>query len=397
MFKLVKNFMRKHFDNYSFLTQSYIYPLAKAIWSGNSYQEISNIAYKKNIIAYRCINMIATSAASIPIKMYQYHKEKSELESHPLIKLIQHPNSFVRGRDFWSSIYTYKLLYGNAYVMANTDDNNLPNELYALRPDRVQVIPSENYIPKGYKYFIGENEKLIPVNNITGHSDVLHIKNFHPLSDWYGLSPIEAARYSIEQHNQSGRWNQSLLQNSARPSGALIIKDSEGKPTNLSEQQFNKLKTQIEDNFTSAENAGKPLLLEGGLEWKEMGFSPKDMDFISSKNSSARDIALAFGVPPQLLGIPGDNTYSNLSEARIALWEQTILPLAENLLDNLNYWFANYLDEDFCLELYTDNIPALAIKREKIWDRLQKCNFMTINEKRQTVGLPSINNGGMLK
>ena len=57
------------------------------------------------------------------------------------------------------------------------------------------------------------------------------------------------------------------------------------------------------------------VLLEGGLDWREMSINPKDMDFIESKNSAAREIALAFGVPPQLLGINGDSTYSNMQEA----------------------------------------------------------------------------------
>lgn len=131
-------------------------------------------------------------------------------------------------------------------------------------------------------------------------------------------------------HQQSSYWNHLLLQNGARPSGALIVKDSNGY---LSDEQFERLQTQLSEKFSGNSNAGKPLLLEGGLGWQEMSINPKDMDFIESKNSAAREIALAFGVPPQLLGINGDNTYSNMQEARLALWEETLIPLLDKIAD----------------------------------------------------------------
>ena len=94
----------------------------------------------------------------------------------------------------------------------------------------------------------------------------------------------------------------------------------------MSEDQFARLKQELEDGYTGSTRAGRPLLLEGGLDWKAMGYSPRDMDFVDARNAAARDIALAFGVPPMLLGIPGDNTYSNYQEANRAFTRQTLLP-----------------------------------------------------------------------
>jgi HK97 family phage portal protein len=76
----------------------------------------------------------------------------------------------------------------------------------------------------------------------------------------------------------------------------------------LSEAQFGRLKSELEVTYSGSRNAGRPLLLEFGLDWKAMSLSPKDMDFLQAKHAAAREIALAFGVPPMLLGIPGDNT-----------------------------------------------------------------------------------------
>ena len=198
---------------------------------------------------------------------------------------------------------------------------------------------------------------------------------------------MEAAAYSIDMHNQANGWNQSLMQNSARPSGALIVKGQGDAPSRLSEDQYYRIKQQVDEQFSGAANAGRPLLLEGGLEWKEMGLSPKEMDYIQAKNSAARDIALAFGVPPQMLGIPGDNAYANLAEARLALWEQTIMPLMQQLCEGLSAWLIHYYPANLELALDTDGITALSLRQEKLWARAQNATFLTDDEKREMVGL----------
>jgi HK97 family phage portal protein len=84
--------------------------------------------------------------------------------------------------------------------------------------------------------------------------------------------------------------------------------------------------------------AERPLLLEGGLDWKPLSLRPAELDFINAKNSAARGIALALGVPPMLLAIPGDNTYSNYAEAHRAFWRQTIIPLVTRTTKALSAW-----------------------------------------------------------
>ena len=84
-------------------------------------------------------------------------------------------------------------------------------------------------------------------------------------------------------------------------------------------------------------------------------------------------------------------------EARAALWEQTILPLAENTIDHIGRWLAKLCKDEFILKLDKDKISALANKREAIWGRLEKVSFMTTNEKRKQVGLARIKGGDIVK
>ncbi|MBJ3785169.1 phage portal protein [Devosia sp. MSA67] len=119
---------------------------------------------------------------------------------------------------------------------------------------------------------------------------------FHPLDDHYGMAPLEAAQTSLDIHNASAQWNKALLDNAARPSGALVYSAAAGS---LTDEQFSRLKEEMETQFSGAANAGRPMVLDGGLDWKAIALSPKDMDFIEARHAAARDIALAFGVPPK--------------------------------------------------------------------------------------------------
>lgn len=373
--------------------RSYMVMPGQAVWMDRDYAQFAREAYIKNVVAHRAIDMVSTAAASINLELYSINARgtRTEEKSHPILKLIKKPNPNCATSDFFQSLYNYYQISGNVFIQAVGVKDLPPSELHLLRPDRVSIVAGKGAMAEAYRYSVGNQTRDFPVNKITGKSNILHIRKFNPLNDWYGLSSVEAAAYSIDQHNQSGAWNQALLQNGARPSGALIVRADANNGGILSTDQYGRVKQQIDEQFSGAINAGRPLLLEGGLEWKEMSMTPKDMDFVQAKNSSARDIALAFGVPPQLLGIPGDNTYSNLQEARLALWEQTVIPLVQRTIDSFNNWLIPFFGSGLELSPDTDSITALAGSNQAIWDRVEKANFLTDDEKRAAVGYGALN------
>lgn len=375
-----------------FGSRTYVEQLGKPVWSPRDYRQFADEAFTKNVVAYRAISTIAQAAASVPWQLtYNDGAEQTSVKDHPVLRLLHCPNPTCTGASFMENLTAYRMISGNAYILRVNNSEGATQELYLLRPDRVRVIAGKDFLPEGYEYKISEERaQRFPVDRITGQSNILHLKQFNPLNDWYGMSPVEAAAYSIDQHNQAAIWNQALLQNGAKPSGALTVKVADdGSGGTLTDEQFQRIRSQMDEHYSGTTNAGRPLLLEGGLDWKEMSLSPKDMDFIDSKHSSARDIALAFGVPPQLLGIPGDNTYSNLAEARLGLWEQTVLPLLDNITNALNSWLVPSFNPQLKLHYDVNAISALAPRREKIWARVKDADFMSDDEKRAAVGLPT--------
>ncbi len=350
----------------------------RAHWSGRSYAALAREGFMKNPVAHRCVRMIAEAAAAVPLLLYRGDRE---IDDHPLLSLLARPNVRMRGADFLESLYGHLLLSGNAYVEALTISGAI-RELHLLRPDRVRAVGGRDGWTDAYEYRVGNSVRRYAMD-VEGPA-LLHLKLFHPLDDHEGFPPLAAAQTALDLHNAASVWNKALLDNSARPSGALVYQPKEGG--NLSAGQYERLKQELEDGYSGAVRAGRPLLLEGGLDWKAMSMTPKDMDFVEARNGAARDIALAFGVPPMLLGIPGDNTYANYQEANRAFYRLTVLPLIARTAASLAGFLAGDGDEALRLEPDLDRVAGLSGERDQLWARVGAASFLTEEEKRQAVG-----------
>jgi len=357
------------------------------------YEDLAKEGYLKNAIVYRCVNEIAKGASSVPFVL---KIGDQIIEEHPLKDLLMRPNPLQSYSEFFNSLYGYILLSGNAYILKVGGEIGAPKELHQLRPDRIQIKGGMSAIPDRYEYVMnGQVRNTFKVDQVNGYSELKHIKLWNPLDDYYGLSPMSAAAVEVDQFNMSSKHNVNLLQNGARPSGAIIFKpqDDAGFAVNLTESQRQQLLTDMNNRFAGTKNAGRPMLLEGDFDWKEMGMSPKDMDFANLKHMSATDIALCFGVPSQLVGVPDSQTYANVAEARLALYEETIIPHLRKVASDLNEWLVPMFDDRISLEFDIDSIPALSERVKRTYENVTSAvreGIMTRNEARQQLNLEPV-------
>jgi len=352
--------------------------LGAANWSNRGFVSLANQGYARNPVVYRCVRLIAETANRVPLVVSEKGRR---LDEHPLAQLLARPNGRQSGGELLEGVYAFLQTAGNAYLQAGIVEGEVRG-LFSLRPDRMSVVAGADGWPVGYDYTAGGRTMRLRQDSepVPG---VLHMALFDPLDDHYGMAPLQAAATSLDIHNAAAEWNKALLDNAARPSGALVY-SAAGQ--NLTEDQFERLKTELEQNFSGTANAGRPMLLEGGLDWKTIALSPRDMDFIEAKNAAARDIALAFGVPPMLLGIPGDNTYANLAEANRALWRHTLIPLVVRVAEELSGWLGPafggaVVTPDF------EGVEALAEDRAQLWARVGSAEFLSDAEKRAMLGV----------
>lgn len=373
------------------ITLTQLFGLGQARWSEGNYQSISREAFYKNVVAYKCVMLRANSVGNVKFCLY---KGDDEITAHPVLDLLMSPNPIQGGQSLVTQLIAHKALSGNGYLHAvRPTPGRAPRELWTLRPDRVIVNRGVGRFPLSYQYNPtdgGGKGLLFPVDQMTGKCDVLNLMNFNPLDDFIGTSALQPGARPVDIFNEGQEWNKKLLQNGARPSGALST-DAE-----LTKEQVDELYTKIDERFTGSENAGRPLVLAGGLTWQEMGLSPKDVEYLESKHSAARDIATALGVPPILLHLPGDVSYNNASEARVAFFEETVLPEADFIAGELTRWLLPMFGDNLRLEINDDEIAALAPRRKEKWDAIQGATFLTINEKRTSLGYEPVEGGDTL-
>ncbi len=338
-----------------------------------SYEAQVREGYLNNAIAQRAVRLVVEGVASAPLTSSDGLSDGSK--AAVALALVKATSG---GQALIETVAAHLLLHGNAYIELLPGPDGAPCELYALRPERVSVEADPRGWPVAFVYRAGDAATRMPADN------VIHIRGHHPLDDHYGLGCLGAASGAVAIHNAAAKWNKALLDNAARPSGALVYEP--GEHGVLSPEQHDRLKEELAASFQGAGNAGRPMLLEGGLKWQAMSLTPADMDFVGLKEGAAREIALAFGVPPVLLGLPGDATYSNYREANKALWRQAILPLAGKILEALSEGLRPWFD-DLKLGIDLDAIPALGEDRERLWAQVSAADFLTLEEKRAVVGL----------
>ncbi|WP_426166586.1 phage portal protein [Sandarakinorhabdus sp. DWP1-3-1] len=341
-----------------------------------SYEAQVRASYLANPVAARAIRLVSEGAGGAPVV--------ANPPGHQALGLLASAGFGASGPGLVEMLAAQLLLHGNAYVEAACGPDGLPAALFALRPERVTVESDSRGWPTGYMYRAGDMVTRYPADTVGDRAGLLHIRSYHPLDDHYGAGCLGAAAGALEVHNAAAKWNRALLDNAARPSGALVYQPGDG--SSLTPEQFERLKAEMEAGYAGAANAGRPLLLEGGLSWQAMSLTPAEMDFARARDAASREIALAFGVPPLLLGLPGDSTYANYKEANVALWRLTLLPLTGRILVALSAHLQNWWPG---LELRVDRdaVPALSEDRERLWAQVSGASFLTDMEKRNILGL----------
>jgi HK97 family phage portal protein len=368
-------------------------------WGGGAVEEsyfpfalTTQYAFERNVVGYKCVMEVSKAVGGLSWYLMDTAKNV-EITSHPLLNLLATPNPTQAKSSLLQHLQAFKMLDGNAFLELNgPGGNSPPTELWAKRPDWVQILPGATQLPSQYVYTPGGAgtagpARSYPVNQINGKCDLLHVKSFAPLFEEQqlrGLSPVRSAIQQTLTHNEAVVWNKRLIKNGLAPAG--VFSTDQG----LSEEQVKALKTQISESYSGSRNAGKTMVLEGGLKFNQTSMNPKDADFMSMKDSVARDIAMALGVPPILLHIPGDSTYNNVKDARMALYEETILPEARVWRDDFNRWLVPRFGKNLRLEIDEDDISALFPRRQIKWQMVTNSNFLTTNERRREFGYPPI-------
>ena len=335
--------------------------------------------YKANPTIFRCISLIATNAAAI---VPQIKVNGEIVEDHPLLALLKKPNVDCGSNEFFIEAFSWILLTGNLFtekIRVGQEVKELWNwQPYLFSIDRSSANPR---IPAGYWWNkMGKKSRFWEVDPISGKSEMMHWGLFNPDKEvaFMGQSPMSAAASAGDQLNAANKWRHDLYKNDCRPSGMLSTEQpiTTADEKTLTKRLIEKAKSKI-------------LLLGGGLKYTQLGLSPKDADFLNGSKYNKQEICEVFGVATQLLGIEGSMTFANMEQAVIHLYNQTTLPLVDLYYSELSRWFQeDYPGAEVCYN--RDTIKALEPERREAMKLKLESPEVTINEKREMLGLPRI-------
>jgi HK97 family phage portal protein len=275
---------------------------------------------------YSAISLVSQSAASLAqFQVMQLRAEtKKPIVNHEFEQLLRAPNryQFDSQFDFFEALFGFLKLSGNCYLYLNALSPTLPPaEIYILRPDRVMVVPDRQTFVRGYVFNVDGAELVFE------RDEIVHIKAWHPLNDWYGLTAIEALSLAAETDLKEAGWNKNFFDKQfAKPQGALAYADM------INDSDWDKLKIESKEEYGGTQRrlmmlrgAGK-----GGVQWLQMGLSQKDMEFITGRQFNKEEIYQ--GLAPGLLQMLDKNsTEANSIAGEKVFREYTLYPLLKRV------------------------------------------------------------------
>lgn len=358
-----------------------------ATWSAREFVAFATEGYRDNPTVRACIMAKQKAAIECPIILVNENGES--VENHPILALLNKPNPMQSWEKFLTQMIGSHDIAGEGDVLKIGIGQSV--ELWPLRPDWLEITMFSMGLPVSCSYTPSDTYEESTVKQYQ-FSELMIWAEYNPLFRWRGLSPLYSAAYSIDTLNEYAKSNKAMLENGMTPSGVLWT-DSE-----VSDTSFNRLQEQFNGKYAGAKNSGKPMILDGGLKWQGMSFTPREMEFVSGKRLSQLDVCQVLRVPPQIIGIEGSQTFANYEQARSAFYEDEVIPMVNGLLSEL----LGFLRKDFKLPptykliVDTDGITALEPRRAERNKVIDGLTSLKVDEKRTAMGYAATEGGDVI-
>lgn len=332
-------------------------------------------------------------ARGIACKQLALVGELEVITSHPILDLLARPNGWYQTcyGEFVTAWGLSMLLAGEIFTepVGEKGDEKAPNELYVLpahemTPERGTP---DNPIPSWR--FRGGRSTEFTYSPDPMETDIYFNKLYDPINPLRGLSPVEAAVRSIDLNNEARGWNLAFLKNAGIPP-ALVTGEFDDVGAGAIQEAW-------DEEVAGPRNPGRLVTLSGkNLSYHQLSMDNAKLMWADMINLTAREVSIVFGVPPEILGDSSNKTFSNYQEARLALYQDRILPLTDFMYGSWNSTWVKRFGDDLILDYDAEQIVAIASDVKTTYERLKLADFITINEKRRLTGFEDVDGGDVI-
>ena len=348
-------------------------------WTPESYGEY----YPRSALVYSALKLRQDAVARVPLVVHRGEGERPAGADHLAQRLLDRPNPFWTRGELWRATETYLGLWGSAFWGLERDGGGRVAEIWPLRPDRMRVVPDEQSYVRGFVYMSNGQQRASYLPE-----DVVWMRYFNPLEEYAGMSPMAPLRLSADMGLDSLRASRSALLNDSAPG---IFIETTDTPT---DQEVLEFYERWEARFKGVDRVRRPAFLSAGMSVRNLGFSPREMEYFQNMRWSLEDVSRVYGVPKPMLADMEQATFSNFNTARRVFWEDTIVPQLTFYEEALNAGLMPGLG-DGTLRVGFD-LSGVEALRETENDKAKRrigyvrAGIMTVEEVREEMGLKTV-------
>lgn len=364
-------------------------------WGGASDEKL----ILENPIASSCVRMIARAVSEIN-PVFTKGDEKVEPKNYVSTKLLMKPNPLQTWDSFiYELVYQYSI-YSRAYILrqgAELRGGKLtkPVLLYPLCSSKVgEERENNSFLPKNYKYGGKNYPVVLDARNNKMLSQITKIADRPLYTTLETPHRVKSIKDNIITYNLMDGFVRALSGTNGKGNIAIKMVDKDGNPLPLTNETKSLAEKRLLEYTHSRGELGNILRYNG--EITQIGDNELLKYIIDLKNKAREEIALFFQVPVQMLNDTSSSTYNNASEVKYSFYTQVIIPLLKDIIDFLQGEIIDVMGDEVKLSYDENKIDAIKERRMQEMERLEKVNFLSINEKRQNVGLEEQNGGDIL-
>ncbi|MBH3300411.1 phage portal protein [Serratia marcescens] len=333
---------------------------------------------------WACVRLLSESISTLPLKIYVRQSDGSRkvATDHPAYSILcRRPNSEMTPSRFMLMVVASICLRGNAFI----EKKFIANRLVSLVP----LLPQNMVVKRlttgalEYKYTENGNERVIPVKNI------MHIRGFG-LDGVCGMMPMKTGRDVIGSAMAVEESAAKIFEQGLQSSGFLSADNA------LNDEQRERLRSYMAA-FTGSKNAGKIMVLEGGLKYQGVTMNPEDAQMLESRSFSIEEICRWFRVPPFMVGhtTKQSSWASSLEGMNLQFLTHTLRPLLVNIEQEIGRCLLDSDDEVFAEFSVEGLLRADSAGRAAYYTSALQNGWMSRNDVRRLENMPPIEGGGI--
>ena len=351
----------------------------------SSYSSQLDDGLRANPYIMRCVDLRASAVASLTPILYDEDGNEVDDKNHPLARLLRRPSPGISFQGMTYQAQMHLALNGNAYLWMIKTIRGV-ERIHAIPPSAVSAFPSGNLLDPVARWQIVTGTQTIQAEP----SDVIHVHGPLKADGYTGISPLDSASQSVDAQTEARIWNTSMMRNGAKPSMTIST------PEVMTPTAFQNFKAKLNAMFSGGRNAGKIMVLDGGKTATFDGFNARDMDYSAGITLTAREICLAFGVPPELAGDSANKTYANAQEAHREFAINKIAPVANQYFEALSIPLCMEGDNVARIGYDASQIEGMKSDESALISALTSCDFLTDNETRARLSYDAIPDGDIV-